>query len=99
MSTKSNTQTTEVPSVTVETGTSMTPYAAAKVVNAVFESQGLEKRIPVQMMYNYTKGRLNQNKKSFIEVDDKGLITPEGLKAWMVKYFTKQGIEVEGLNK
>lgn len=77
------------------TSESMTPYAAAKVVNATFEANGSDKRIPSQMMYNYTRARINKGKASFITVDENGLITPEGLNEWMVKYFKKNGIDLQ----
>ena len=72
---------------------SLTPYAAAKIVNAVCSKHDL-KNVPTQMMYNYTTARLNAKKASFIEVDKDGRITESGLNTWMTKYFAKKGIEV-----
>ena len=91
--------TTKAQAASVETTATvatdgLTAYAAAKAVNAVFEAHGLEKRIPTQMMYNYTTARVNAKKEPFIAVTDDGRISAEGLKTWMTKYFAKQGIEL-----
>jgi hypothetical protein len=74
---------------------SMTPYAAAKIVNAALkEYQVIDtktdeiKIIPPQMMYTYAK-------KSYIATDDNGKITEEGLQEWIIKYLTKQGVKFQ----
>jgi hypothetical protein len=36
------------------TDTTISPYKIAKVINGVFETVGSDKRIPPQMMYNYS---------------------------------------------
>lgn len=72
---------------------SLTPYAAARIVNDVFAKHEVAKSIPTQMMYNYTTARINAKKAPFIECDDQGRITEDGLNKWMVKYFAKKGIE------
>ena len=72
----------------------MTPYAAAKVVNATLLKAGVEKVIPPQMMYNYTSARLRKGKAPFIECDAEGKITQEGLTKWLKVYLAKQGVEV-----
>ena len=71
---------------------SMTPYAAAKIVNAALKEYGIidpktdeTKVIPPQMMYTYAK-------KSYIGTDESGKITDEGLQVWLVKYLQKQGV-------
>lgn len=103
MTNTTKTQTTPTPAVVetpaVETtptpAAGLTPYAAAKTVNAVYEKNGSDKRIPTQMMYNYTTARINAKKNPFIPTMSDGKIDPAGLHEWMVKYFGKQGITVE----
>lgn len=72
----------------------MTPYAAAKVVNAALKEAGVEKTLPPQMFYNYTSARIRAGRAPFIECNEEGKITEEGLKKWMGKYLAKQGVEV-----
>jgi hypothetical protein len=63
----------------------MTPYAAAKIVNATIKDKGLDKVIPPQMMYTYAK-------KDYVEtvtVDGKKRITSDGLEKWLVGYINK----------
>jgi hypothetical protein len=73
----------------------MTPYAAAKVVNAALKAAGVDKQIPPQMMYNYTTARIRKGDRPFIETDGQGRITEEGLRVWLTKYLAKQGVQVE----
>lgn len=68
----------------------MTPYKAAKYVNEELKKAGLDKRIPPQMMYNYTKARVNANKKPFIEFDEKNGVNEKSLVEWTKKYIAKQ---------
>lgn len=70
--------------------TSVTPYAAAKIVNAALAEAGLTKAIPPQMMYNYTTGRLNKGKVPYIPVDADGKITVADLQVWLTAYLGKQ---------
>lgn len=86
--------TTSTTAVATTTVVGLTPYAAAKIVNAVYEAAGSDKRIPTQMMYNYTTARVNAKKTPFIQVDKDGRIVAEDLHRWMVTYFGKQGIQV-----
>lgn len=72
------------------TATSVTPYAAAKLVNAALEAAHLSKKIPPQMMYNYTTARVNKGKAPFIAVDEKGLVLVSSLNEWIEKYVAKQ---------
>ena len=72
------------------TTTTITPYQAAKMVNAALESANLSKRIPPQMMYNYTTARVNKGKAPFIQVDEKGLVLVSSLNEWIEKYVAKQ---------
>ena len=67
----------------------VTPYGAAKIVNNELDKLGL-KRIPPQMMYNYTTARVNAKKKPFINVDDKGMVVVDSLNEWMSKYIEKR---------
>ena len=67
----------------------ITPYGAAKIVNNELDKHSL-KRIPPQMMYNYTTARINAKKKPFIEVDEKGLVKIDSLNDWLKKYIEKR---------
>lgn len=66
--------------------TTVSPYAAAKLVNEILSGYGL-KNIPPQMMYNYVA-------KGYIPSTDKK-INVEDLHEWTIKYLTKKGINVE----
>lgn len=69
----------------------LTPYKAAAFVNAQLEKAGLGKRIPPQMMYNYTTARVNAGKKPLIEFDAKrGNVDEAALKVWTTAYVNKQ---------
>lgn len=68
-----------------------TPFAAHKLVNKALEEAGLTDRIPPQMMYNYTSGRVNKGKEPFIKYDhDKNDVDLESLKEWTDKYVAKK---------
>lgn len=59
----------------------LTPYAAAKLVNEQLKKDGLDKKIPPQMMYTYTsKGYIPSTDKKIDEVD---------LMKWYVTYKAK----------
>ena len=75
------------------TQTTVTPYGAYKMVNAVLAQCGL-KSIPPQMMYNYTTAQIRAGKKPLIECDADGRITRDALIAWLRKYLTKKGVNV-----
>lgn len=75
--------------------TSLTPYAASKVVNKILEDAGVEKVLPPQMFYNYTSARIRSGKNPLIAVDENGKITEEGLNEWLAKYLVKNGVELE----
>lgn len=65
--------------------TTMTPYAATKLVNAALEEAGLEKAIPPQMMYTYAnKGYIKS-----VKVDGKVRVTQASLDEWLTKYINK----------
>lgn len=63
----------------------MTPYAAAKIVNAAIAKEGISKEIPPQMIYNYVgKGYIRSEL-----VDGKKRVTDEGLNEWLLGYINK----------
>jgi len=64
------------------TSATMTPYAAAKIVNAMLAEAGVEKTLPPQMFYTYVK-------KGYIASTD-GRVTVEALAEWAEKYIAKQ---------
>lgn len=68
----------------------MTPYGAAKYVNAELTAAGVDKQIPPQMMYNYTKARINAGKAPFIKFDEKSGVDVEDLKRWTSVYIAKK---------
>jgi hypothetical protein len=68
------------------TTTTLTGYAAAKLVNAELEKVGITKPIPPQMMYNYTSQRLAAGKEPFIKYDPKKGIDPVDLDRWTKEY-------------
>lgn len=74
----------------------MTPYQAAKIVNATLKTNKIVKVIPPQMMYTYAK-------KDYVEtvtVDGKKRITSDGLEKWLVGYINKlTGNTVEETDK
>lgn len=48
----------------------ISPYKVAKIVNAAFQALGVDKKIPPQMMYNYSKnGMLVKGIKGIKELD------------------------------
>lgn len=67
----------------------MTPYAAAKFVNDELKKAGLDKRIPPQMMYNYTTARVNAKKNPLIKYDQKTGVDVDDLKRWTAAYVLK----------
>jgi hypothetical protein len=75
------------------TTTTVTPYAAANIVNAALEEAELDVRIPPQMMYNYTSARLRKGKNPFIKttlVDNKPQVDVEDLARWTEAYVAKK---------
>lgn len=69
--------------------TPLSPYGAAKLVNTALESAGLTKRIPPQMMYNYTTARVNAGKAPFIKWDAKNGVDRTDLERWTKAYVAK----------
>ena len=75
---------------TQEKATSLSPYQAARLVNKALEEAGLSKRIPPQMMYNYTTSRVNAGKKPLIAFDLKTGVDRDALAKWTESYVAKQ---------
>lgn len=74
-----------------------TPYAAAKIINAVLDSVELP-NIPPQMVYNYTSGRIRQGKNPFIDCtieNNKIRISDQAIQAWLKKYLEKKGVKLD----
>lgn len=62
--------------------TTVSPYKAAQIVNALLAEAGVEKTLPPQMFYTYTK-------KGYIPSTD-GKVSLEDLQVWFEKYLAKQ---------
>lgn len=78
----------------------VTGFQFHKIVNARLEKDGImtldkktnkmvQKRIPPQMIYNYTTGRINKGKTPFIPLNDHGFIDMKVGLEWLEKYLTK----------
>jgi hypothetical protein len=84
-----NTITTDTDTVEAteptDTITFMSPYAAAKVVNAQLAELGIEKVLPPQMFYTYVK----KNYIKSVLVDGKKKVTHTALAEWFVGYVNK----------
>ena len=70
--------------------TVLSPYGAHKLVNAALEEAGLSDRIPPQMMYNYTSGRVNAGKAPFIAWNSETGVDRADLDKWMAAYVAKK---------
>lgn len=78
----------EVEPIKVED--SYSPYQCAKVINDEFVSKGIDKQLPPQMFYTYTKkGYI----KSFKDENDKPRVNHSDLVEWFVKYCQKNNIK------
>ena len=89
----------------------MTPYKAARFVNAALTKAGLEKQLPPQMFYNYTTGRINKGKAPLIEVEavettnargeriTQHQIKAEALNTWLANYLAKQVAAAEAADE
>jgi hypothetical protein len=72
--------------------TAITAYAAAELTNKALEEAGVDKRIPAQMIYNYTTARVRKDKKPLIptvEVDGKVRVEVKGFTKWLQEYVQK----------
>ena len=67
----------------------LTPYGAAKIVNAELRKRGLSEVRP-QMMYNYTYALINQNKKPFIKSSRETGVDEKDLQRWLKSYIEKK---------
>jgi hypothetical protein len=67
----------------------LTPYGAAKLVNARLTEEGLP-TIPPQMMYNYTTARVRAGKAPFVTWDEENGVDREALATWTDKYVAKK---------
>jgi hypothetical protein len=76
----------------------LTPFAAAKFVNEALKEAGVTKPIPPQMMYNYTKSRLNAGKTPAIAYTEKGGVDPKALEEWTTKYVAMRVAKQSALN-
>lgn len=70
----------------------LTPYSAAKFVNESLKKEGIDKVIPPQMMYNYTKARVNAGKTPFIKFDEKTGVDVKDLERWTKEYIAKKKV-------
>lgn len=86
----SNTESTATTTEATEAVEILTPFGAHKLVNARLEKEGLSKRIPPQMMYNYTSGKLNAGKKPLIAYTPETGVDREAFGVWLEKYVAKQ---------
>jgi hypothetical protein len=68
----------------------VTPYAAAKLANAVLAERGIEKTLPPQMFYNYTTGRVNKGKAPLLACgrteDGQVVVSVDAVIEWAHKY-------------
>jgi hypothetical protein len=78
--------------VPATTGVLLTPYKAAGVANVLIERAGL-KKIPPQMVYNYTTQRINSDKTPLIPVevvDGQVRISDTVITVWAQQYIAKK---------
>lgn len=73
----------------------LTAYGAAKLVNEALRSRGIDKRIPPQMMYNYTHARLAEGKRPFIHYTKSRGVDKNDLDRWLAEYLSKQESDTE----
>lgn len=69
--------------------THVTPYAASKLVNAILDENNI-KRIPPQMMYNYTTAKVNAGKNPLIAFTIEKGVEVKDLERWTKKYVEKK---------
>ena len=67
----------------------LTAYGAAKIVNQALKDAGSEKRIPPQMMYNYTHARVADGKQPYIMYTKSGGVDEKDLHRWLEAYLDK----------
>lgn len=71
--------------------TFITAYGASVIINNILVELGIEKVLPPQMFYNYTKGQVKKNKNPMIPFDtETGRINQDDLYDWFThKYLPK----------
>lgn len=67
----------------------LTAYGAAKLVNEALKERGVKKRIPPQMMYNYTHARVAEGKRPFIMYTKAKGVDRDDLNRWLGEYLDK----------
>jgi len=68
----------------------LTPFAAAKVTNAVLRSHGLDDvEVKPQMMYTYAKKNVIASNYATRDESEKVLFDGDAFKAWLDTYVTK----------
>lgn len=72
----------------------LTPYEAAKRVNVELDKHNL-KRIPSQMMYNYTYAKLAKSEKPIIKCSRESGIDEQDFARWLHNYLVKKGVVSE----
>jgi hypothetical protein len=70
--------------------TTLSPYAAAKLVNAALKDAGVDASIPPQMMYNYTTARVRAGKAPFIAWTPEKGVDRKSLEEWTKAYVAKK---------
>lgn len=85
------TQLFEVEAPISEPTNSYSPYQCAKVINDELASKGVEKVLPPQMFYTYTKKKYI---KSYLDENNKVRVAHSDLVEWFVKYCTKNQIKL-----
>jgi hypothetical protein len=67
------------------------PYQCAKAVNEMFAASNIDKQLPPQMFYTYTKKGYIP---SFTDAQGKQKVTHQSLADWFIKYCTKNNISL-----
>jgi hypothetical protein len=71
-----------------------TPYACASVVNEWLKEDGVEKKLPPQMFYQYTSPKKNYIE-TVVSEDGKRLVTREALRTWYETKYMKKTVKTE----
>jgi hypothetical protein len=76
--------------------TTISIWTCHKLTNLALSELGVNKELPPQMFYNYTKSRLNKNLKPLIPCvmgeDGKVSVEKEDFEKWLAKYLEKNVI-------
>lgn len=68
----------------------VSPYEAAKIVNAILKEKQIDIVLPPQMFYNYTTARIRAGKKPFIETNKDNKVVVKSLLEWTARYIEKK---------